>query len=186
MANSEAKKAKREVLNAIFTEHGFNDFKWFNPNNIVVRNWVRIKCMYGCPEYGNNASCPPNTPSVSDCEKFFQEYKEAVVFHFEKHFKNPEDRHSWTKSINSKLGDVEKLVFLSGNVKAFLLFMDTCTLCRDCEKERKLCKHPKISRPTPEGMAVDVFTTVQALDYPIVVLRDYDQIMNRYAFLLVE
>jgi hypothetical protein len=35
-------------------------------------------------------------------------------------------------------------------------------------------------------MAVDVFTTVRKLGYPIQVLQDYDQAMNRYAFLLIE
>jgi hypothetical protein len=35
-------------------------------------------------------------------------------------------------------------------------------------------------------MAVDVFSTVRQLGYPIQVLRDYSETMNRYAFLLVE
>ena len=33
---------------------------------------------------------------------------------------------------------------------------------------------------------MDVFATVRKLGYPIEVLIDYDQAMNRYAFLLVE
>jgi len=35
-------------------------------------------------------------------------------------------------------------------------------------------------------MAIDVFSTVRQVGYPIQVLSDYDQAMNRYAFLLVE
>jgi hypothetical protein len=35
-------------------------------------------------------------------------------------------------------------------------------------------------------MAMDVFATVRKLGYPIEVLTDYDQAMNRYAFLLIE
>jgi hypothetical protein len=34
-------------------------------------------------------------------------------------------------------------------------------------------------------MAVDVFSTARAAGYPIEVLSDYDQTMNRYAILLV-
>lgn len=41
-------------------------------------------------------------------------------------------------------------------------------------------------RPSPEGMAVDVYTTVRQFGFPIQVLADYAQAMNRYAFLLVE
>jgi hypothetical protein len=35
-------------------------------------------------------------------------------------------------------------------------------------------------------MAVDVFTTVRKLGYPIEVLTDPAQTMNRYAFLLID
>lgn len=176
----------KEELESRFLKHGYDDFKWIDPEKIVVSYWVRMKCLYGCPNFGNNASCPPNTPSVKDCERFFLEYKRAVIFHFEKKFDHPEDRHAWTKEINTKLLKLEREIFLSGYVKAFLLFMDSCELCQDCPKERKDCKHPQLSRPTPEGMAIDVFTTVRQLDYTINVLKDYSDQMNRYAFLMIE
>jgi len=35
-------------------------------------------------------------------------------------------------------------------------------------------------------MAVDVFETVRKIGYPIEVLYDYSQEMNRYAFLLIK
>ena len=35
-------------------------------------------------------------------------------------------------------------------------------------------------------MAIDVFATVRKIGYPIEVLFDYSQAMNRYAFLLIE
>ncbi len=176
----------KEELEATFVKHGYDDFKWIDPKNIVVSYWVRMKCLYGCPNFGNNASCPPNTPSVKDCERFFLEYKRVVIFHFEKKFDHPEDRHAWTKDTNTKLLKLEREIFLSGCVKAFLLFMDSCELCHDCTKERKDCKHPKLARPTPEGMAIDVYSTVGQLGYPINVLKDYSDQMNRYAFLMIE
>ena len=43
-----------------------------------------------------------------------------------------------------------------------------------------------MARPSPESFCVDVFTTVRKYGYPIKVLRDYDQEMNRYAILMVE
>ncbi|MFH1219242.1 MAG: DUF2284 domain-containing protein [Candidatus Eisenbacteria bacterium] len=48
------------------------------------------------------------------------------------------------------------------------------------------CRNPAAARPSPEAMAVDVFSTVRQWDYPIEVLTDYSQAMNRYAFLLIE
>jgi predicted metal-binding protein len=173
-------------LEALFEKHGYTDFKWIKPENIVVSQWVRIKCMFGCGEYGRNASCPPNVPSVSECQQFFDEYSTAVVFRFEKTVDQPEDRFAWTKKINQALLQLEKEVFLSGYQKAFLLFMDTCYICADCSGKREECKNPRSARPTPEAMAVDVFSTVRQYDYPIEVLSDYAQPMNRYAFLMVE
>jgi hypothetical protein len=35
-------------------------------------------------------------------------------------------------------------------------------------------------------MAVDVFSTVRALDYSIKVLGDFSEAMNRYGFLIVK
>ena len=87
-------KNTRKELEALFHKYGYKDYKWIDPKKIIVSQWVRMKCMYGCGNYGENASCPPNVPSVSECERFFQEYNEAVVLHFGKKVKKPEDRHA--------------------------------------------------------------------------------------------
>ncbi len=142
--------------------------------------------MFGCGNYGKSASCPPNVPSVSECKQFFDEYTAAVIFHFEKAVDEPQDRHAWSKGVNQALLKLERDVFLSGYHKAFLLFMDSCPLCDSCSDSRAECKHPRSARPAPESMAVDVFSTVRQYGYPIHVLADYAQPMNRYSFLLIE
>ena len=71
-------------LESIIKKRGYQDYKWIDPKKIVVSQWVRMKCMFGCGEYSNNASCPPNVPSVSDSEKFFHEYNMAVIFRLAK------------------------------------------------------------------------------------------------------
>ena len=176
----------RETLEALFRKHGYTDFRWIDPKDIVVAHWVRVKCMFGCGEFGRNASCPPNVPSVPECRQFFDEYKRAVIFHFAKTVDAPEDRHEWTRDINTALVALERAVFLAGYQKAFLLFMDSCGLCKECAGTREKCKQPRSARPTPEAMAMDVFSTVRRIGYPIEVLSDYRQSMNRYAFLLIE
>jgi predicted metal-binding protein len=176
----------RKKLKAIFEEHGYTDFRWIDPAEIVVGQWVRMKCIYGCGSYGRVATCPPNTPSVAECRRFFDEYRTAAVFHFVKAVEQPEARHAWSREINLALLQLERAVFLADYRKAFLLFMDSCHLCADCVSAREACKQARQSRPSPEGMAMDVFATVRKLGYPIEVLTDYDQAMNRYAFLLIE
>jgi len=175
----------RKELEKLFRKHGYSDFKWIDPKKIVISQWVRMKCTFGCRNFGKSGCCPPETPSVDECERFFHEYQDAVIFHFEKKVKKPEDRHAWTATINKKLLELEREVFLAGNRKAFLLFMDSCELCKECAASRRDCYNKKGARPAPEAMAMDVFATVEAVGYPIEVLTNYKQAMNRYAFLMV-
>ena len=170
----------------IFSKHNCTDYKWIEPQDIITGQWVRMKCMFGCGDYGNNSVCPPNVPTVSECRQLFNEYKQAVIFHFEKVMDKPEDRSKWTREINLSLIGLERDVFLSGYQKAFVLVIDSCSICEDCVGTRGECKNPKISRPTPEAMAIDVYSTVRKCGYHIQVLYDYNQTMNRYAFLLIE
>ena len=74
---------KRQTLDAIINEKGYTDYKWIDPKKIIVAQWVRMKCMFGCVEYGHSGACPPNTPSVAECERFFKEYTNAIILHFE-------------------------------------------------------------------------------------------------------
>ena len=172
-------------LDALIQKKGYTDYRWIDPRKIIVAQWVRMKCTFGCGEYGKNACCPPQVPSVDECIRFFREYSLGAIFRFEKKLDNPDDRHKWSKTVNMKLYKVEREVFLSGYEKAFLLYMDSCEICEDCTGSRQTCKEPRIARPSPEAMAVDVYTTVRQFGFPIEVRTAYDQAMNRYAFLLV-
>lgn len=167
-------------------QHGFDDFKWLNPREIVVSHWVRMKCEFGCSSFGKVASCPPNVPTVEQCQRFFTEYEHSVVLHFQKQAPGKTERKAWSARTNLKLVKLERDIFMSGYPKAFLLFMDSCEFCAECVPERVNCKKPELSRPSPEGMAMDVFSTVRKLGYPIEVLTDPNQTMNRYAFLLID
>ena len=99
--------------------------------------------------------------------------------------KKPEDRHAWSARINAKLIKLERAVFLAGFERAFLLFMDSCCFCKECTGTRETCDNPRMARPSPEAMAVDVYSTVRQFGYEISVRTDYDQKMDRYAFLMV-
>ncbi len=173
-------------LETLLGEHGCPDYRWIDPREIVVAQWVRMKCMFGCSGYGRNASCPPSVPPVDECRRLLGEYEHGVILHFTKAVEKPEDRHEWTRGVNEGLLALERAVFLAGHRKAFLLFMDSCGLCPKCSGVRQECNKPRSARPTPEALGVDVFTTVRQAGFPIEVLTDYGQTMNRYAFLLIE
>lgn len=178
--------ADQIALQKLFHSHGASDFRWIDPAEIVVAQWVRLKCSFGCDSYGRNASCPPNTPSVADCRSFFREYSIGAIFRFTNAVMEPDDRFDWTRKVSMELLNLERDIFMAGYPKAFLLFMDCCNICKECAKTRDACRNRKMARPSPQGMGVDVFATVRAFGFPIDVLTDYRQEMNRYAFLLLE
>lgn len=178
--------ADREFLENLFHQHGYTDFKWINPADIVVAQWVRFKCTFGCGGYGHGGCCPPNVPTVEECARFFHEYTTAAVFHFAKRLDNPEDRKAFGRDTNNQLLKLERDIFLAGYRKAFLLFMDQCRVCLECAGSRSQCKSPKMARPSPEGLGMDVYATVRKYGFPIEVLRDYSETMNRYAFLMID
>ena len=93
--------------------------------------------------------------------------------------------HLTVQQINANLVKLEREVFLAGCERAFLLFMDSCCFCQKCSADRRTCNQPRMARPAPEAMAVDVYATVRQFGFPINVRTDYDQQMDRYAFLMV-
>ena len=173
-------------LESLFAAHGFTDFKWISAKSIRVSQWVRFRCMFGCSSYGKGGACPPNVPSVQECRELISEYNEVALFRLTKAVDRPEDRRPWSREMCKKFNDLEREVFLTGYYKAFLLGFDSCGYCADCPGARTECKLPFQSRPGADALAVDVFTTVREAGYPIEVLKDYNEPMNRYAFLLVE
>jgi predicted metal-binding protein len=174
------------IIEQIIRDRGFKDFKWINPGGIIVSQWVRMKCMFGCSSFNSNATCPPNVPSVDDCRKFIQEYNHGLILHFSKLLSDPEDRKAYCLEINKTLLKIERDIFLEGYQKSFVLFIDECRLCIDCTRKRGDCKNKRDARPGPESLAIDVFKTVSKYGFPINVLKDYNEVMNRYSILLVE
>ncbi len=179
-------KEQRKVVDDIFESHEYTNYKWIDPQQIIVAQWVRMKCMFGCGEYGHGGACPPHTPPVPECERFFKEYSDAIILHFEGLMDKPEDRHAWSARINAKLVKLERAVFLAGFERAFMLFMDSCCFCKECSGNRETCEQPRMARPAPEAMAVDVYSTVRKFGFEINVRTDYDQKMDRFAFLMVQ
>jgi len=172
-------------IETIFKEKEFTDYKWINPKEIIVAQWVRVKCLFGCGDYGLG-TCPPNTPSVQECKDFFAEYNNGLIIRFTKWADKKAYPTDWLRDITNKLLDIERKVFLSGYHKAFLLNISCCDVCKDCSGNRIDCKDKKNSRPSPEGFAVDVYQTVRNFGMDIQVVSENPAEMTRIAILLID
>jgi predicted metal-binding protein len=172
-------------IDSIIKDQGFSDYKWIKPEEIVVAHWVRVKCKFGCSDYGLG-TCPPNTPSVNDCVAFFKEYTNAVLIRLTKFADKNKYPSDWSKDMTNKLLEIERQIFLSGNHKAFLLNQTCCGICKECTGNRVDCKDKRNSRPSPEVFAVDVYQTVRNAGMEINVISDNPANINRYALILID
>jgi predicted metal-binding protein len=176
----------QEQIGVLVGRHAFSDFRWLDPAAILIAEWVRIKCQFGCPHYARAAACPPNTPSVDACRRLFSEYQHALMFHFTFTEAETRARHARSARTHQALISLERDVFLAGYPKAFALFTDACQLCDECVPQPSECKQPALARPSATGMAIDVFGTARRLGYPVEVLPDPASPVNYFGFLLVD
>ena len=174
-----------EKIDVILQNLGFQDYKWIDPKKIVVSQWVRVKCQFGCSDYGLG-TCPPNTPSVDECRKFFNEYNRAVILRFTVLADRDKYPSQWSKSTTSQLLKAEKEIFTSDYPKVFLLNQTCCSSCKECPGNRKDCKDKEKSRPSPEGFAVDVYQTVKNAGWDIHVIPSSPSDINRIAIIMVD
>ena len=174
----------KDQIDRIIKQRDFADYKWITPREaIVVAQWVRFHCQFGCKNYGKNGSCPPAVPSVEECRNMIYEYEKAVIFHFP-----IQDEHYDHAKLMAELSELEKAIFLAGYYKVFLLQYGSCNLCKNCiaEGSRINCVNKVKSRPGADAMGIDVYQTAHNAGYPIQVVKNHDEITNRFAFVLIE
>lgn len=139
-------------------QRGISKAKIVNASSIVVRNWVRLKCQYGCGGYGKCLTCPPYSPTPEYTKKVLREYSKALLMLMERISPVREDKVS--SRFKKTVVEMERAVFLDGYHKAYALLSGPCHLCRMCDTTRP-CKHPHVARPSMEASGIDVYQTVR-------------------------
>jgi predicted metal-binding protein len=150
---------------------------------VFTATWVRLRCQYGCSEYGQCLTCPPYSPTPETTRKMLDEYETAILLH--------SDDWDVPRAVARAL---EPKIFLAGYYKAFAFLCGPCWLCKKCAglKARKdaaarpACLHPDQARPAMEAAGIDVFATARAAGLPIEVVRAEKCPQNYYALVLVE
>lgn len=186
-----------------------------SPAEIVVSEWVRWKCQFGCKGYAKHLSCPPYVPGPDRTRVLLGEYKKAYIVHFKgipgmeriNPDEIPEDWHPMLTSlilwVHDTMYALEQHAFYLGNFKSLAFAAYPCIYCEDCVAEemkgivdlsiKRDCRHAEKVRTSMEGAGIDVFTTVRKLGLPIDIIpckdEKYGRIMhtnfNTYGLLLV-
>jgi predicted metal-binding protein len=152
-----------------------------SPERVFTATWVRLRCQYGCSEFGQCLTCPPHSPTPETTRKMLDEFRSAILLH----------GRDW-ESVREIAGTLERNVFLAGYYKAFAFVCGPCWLCKTCavlqQKRGKpsACKHPDLARPAMEAAGIDVFATARAAGLPIEVVRSQKCPQDYYALVMVE
>jgi predicted metal-binding protein len=173
---------------------------------IVVADWVRLKCRYGCDNYGKHLSCPPFSPTPQETRAALSEYRNAVLARFEaKPDSKLPPKHA-NKALSNSLvkmqktvAELERTAFLAGYYKAFGMNAMPCALCETCvieEMQKKdqavfeldgvKCKNMEIMRPPMEACGIDVFKTLQNAGYKPHVLKDFRETVELFGLILLD
>ena len=91
------------------------------PQQVVTATWVRLRCQFGCSEYGQCATCPPHSPTPETTRKMLDEYRTAILLHA-----------SATEPLRKIARELERTIFLAGYYKAFAFLCGPCWLCKTC------------------------------------------------------
>ena len=162
-----------------------------SPKDIVVSQWVRFKCRYGCKGYGKHLGCPPYAPSPDDTRRMVDEYSTGLLLWFEGvpgHGEFgpddiPDDFHPWyadlIRWVNGTVHELEKTAFYDGFYKAFGFGGYPCIWCehQHCVAEeaegivdesiRRKCRHMDLVRPSMEAAGIDVFATARNIGWEL-------------------
>lgn len=156
-------------------EMGAEEGKSISTENVYTATWVRMKCKFGCEEYGTRLTCPPNSPPPERTRKRLAEYETGVLLHFP----------SEIEGLKEIMAELERKAFLSGFYKSFALGAGPCYLCDQCKLEEG-CVHPRRARPAMEACGIDVYKTAREAGFPIEVVESGNCSQNYYGLLLLE
>jgi predicted metal-binding protein len=123
-------------------------------------------------------------PSVEECRQMIHEYENAIILHFPIQSEDDDIHYK----LMSDLYELERTIFLAGYYKVFLLQYGSCVYCKDCITEgvRIKCVNKIKSRPGADAMGIDIYQTARNIGYHIQVIKNRDEITNRFAFLLID
>ncbi|MBO3800355.1 MAG: DUF2284 domain-containing protein [Candidatus Brockarchaeota archaeon] len=150
---------------------GAAEAKIIKANDIVVRDWVRLKCQYGCSEYGKRLTCPPYSPTPEQMRKILSGYSSAILLRFEPTWKN----------VHRVVAELERGL-LSGYYSAFGLASGPCPFCKKCNLRN--CIHPELARPSMEAYGIDVYATARGAGFTIEVVRTRKEKPKYFGLLL--
>jgi len=153
---------------------GAIEAKPIDAKNVIVEDWVRFKCQYGCGGYGKTLTCPPYSPTPEQMRRALKGYSRAILMRVP-------DESTTTHDMIAKL---ERRVFLSGYYSTLGLPAGPCERCKKCNL--KYCVYPRLARASMEACGIDVYATARKNGFHIEVVKTRRQKPTYFGLLLVK
>jgi len=171
-------------------ELGASDAKIVPASKVVVDERVRLKCAVPrCHLYGESANCPPYTITPDEMRKVIRKYKCAVLFKIDVtpkcDFVDDEQWHTAHIAHQRKSHEIASLIeglafndgyyfatgFAAGGCKTALCGGQICQFL-----DSGRCRFPLKSRPSMEGVGIDVYNLATKVGWDIypIGIRDVD------------
>jgi predicted metal-binding protein len=190
--HEDAAQQGAEVI-GIALAFGVADAKLIKPNQVAVREWVRLKCQFGCDLYAKRLTCPPFTPTIEESKRIISDYHKILILKFEQPSIKEKDGDKFTNEFNKRERDVnnatlkiEKELFLRGYYKVFALEPGTCNRCSECVAQPGKCRFPAEARPSPESLGIDIFETMKNAGWNMEVKKDTSQNWTNCGLILID
>ncbi|BAI61799.1 conserved hypothetical protein [Methanocella paludicola SANAE] len=187
-------------LRSMARESGASDLRFIKPSEVITAHWVRLKCQFGCKNYGTRYTCPPHSPTPEATRQVLDEYSKAYLIKYEGFLgfdeyppkRLPDAMDELSLHVCKAAFDMERHAFLSGYYKAFSYGAHRCRKCDVCEVVQggKGCRFPKDTRPSLESAGIDVFQTAKNAGMYTEVVQDKEimkpEQLPTFTLLLVE
>jgi predicted metal-binding protein len=185
---AEAEESIRN-LRKLALKKGAASARLIDTEDILVEDFVRQKCQYGCEGYATCFTCPPYAPTPEETRRRLHSYEQALLIQF---VRMPGEQE--IRSIQETMYELEREAFLSGLYKAFAYAAGTCGLCTSCPAEdienptaysKRACRYQRKARPAMEACGINVFQTARKAGYDIDVVKEKGDSFKNFGLLLL-
>jgi len=154
-------------------------------DQVVVADWVRLKCQYGCGGYGARLTCPPHSPPPEVTRRVLSHYRQAVLLRMERAGVGWKAETRQRRQMSEVVAALERELFLAGRYRAWGMGSGPCSLCKECDPSGP-CRFPEQARPSMEACGIDVYATVGQAGWEIEVVQTKESPFRLFGLVLIE
>ena len=167
------------------TELGADAAQIIPTDQVVVAEWVRLKCQYGCGAYGSRLTCPPHSPPPEVTHRMLRHYRQALLLRMERAGGGWKAETRQRRQMSEVVAALERELFLAGHYRAWGMGAGPCRLCKECDPSSP-CRFPHQARPSMEACGIDVYTTVRQAGWEIEVVQTMESPFRLFGLVLME